>query len=328
MEIHPTIQYLLVFVLLFAGIIVYLRLAGRFNIIDKPNQRSSHNYVAIRGGGIVFWLAALLYWATNRQENLSFFAGLTLLCSISFWDDVSSLPNKVRILIHLLSVSLMFWGLDIFTLLPWWLVLIVGVVSTGILNAYNFMDGINGITGLYSLSVLVGLQYVNYHIKAFTPPDFIHYAIMACLVFLFFNYRKHAKCFAGDIGSMAIAFWIMILLFQLMIASGSVFWILFLAVYGVDSVYTILHRLYLKQNIFQAHRMHFFQVLTNERGISHLKVSALYALVQLAICGVVIYSYMDYRGYDWIIGTGIICSLSPVYLLKFKWLRWNQRKDA
>ncbi|MDR3268214.1 MAG: UDP-GlcNAc--UDP-phosphate GlcNAc-1-phosphate transferase, partial [Tannerella sp.] len=208
------------------------------------------------------------------------------------------------------------------------LVLIAYVFSAGILNAYNFMDGINGITGLYSLSVLAGLQYVNCRIVAFTPPDFINYAIVACLVFLFFNYRKHAKCFAGDVGSMAIAFWIMVLLFQLMIASGSVRWILFLAVYGVDSVATILHRIYLKQNIFQAHRMHFYQVLTNERGISHLKVSALYAMVQLAICGVVIYSYIHYRCYDWIIGVGIICSLSPVYLLKFKWLHWKQRKNA
>jgi UDP-N-acetylmuramyl pentapeptide phosphotransferase/UDP-N-acetylglucosamine-1-phosphate transferase len=199
---------------------------------------------------------------------------------VGFWDDVSSLPNKIRIIIHFLSISLVFYGLDVFTAFPVWLIIIAYILFVGILNAYNFMDGINGMTGLYSLVVLIALQYVNCQLIPFTNPDFINYAGLACLVFLFFNFRKRAKCFAGDIGSLGISFWIVTLLLQLMFATNSILWILFLSVYGVDTVCTILHRLYLKQNIFEAHRLHFYQILSNERGISHLKVTTLYALVQ------------------------------------------------
>jgi len=185
------------------------------------------------------------------------------------------------------------------------------------LNAYNFMDGINGITGLYSLSVLIALQYVNLKMVAFTPPDFINYAASACGVFLFFNFRKRAKCFAGDVGSMAVSFWIVTLLLQLMLATGSVIWILFLTVYGVDSVCTILHRLYLRQNIFEAHRMHFYQVLANERGISHLKVSVGYATAQFIICLVIISLYRLSQPAAWVAGIGMVDLCCLIYLLKF-----------
>jgi UDP-N-acetylmuramyl pentapeptide phosphotransferase/UDP-N-acetylglucosamine-1-phosphate transferase len=252
-------------------------------------------------------------------ENLYFLLGLTLICGVSLWDDISSLPNRVRIIVHFLSISLVFFGLGIFTLLPWWLITAAYILFVGVMNAYNFMDGINGITGLYSLTVLLALQYVNYQIITFTSPDFIYYAILACLVFLFFNFRKRAKCFAGDVGSLGISFWIVTLLLQLMLASGSCVWIFFLSVYGVDSVATILHRLYLKQNIFKAHRMHFYQVLSNERGISHRKVAGGYAFVQLLICGIIVYSYEYYNYHTWIIGTGIVGILSLIYLTKL----WN-----
>ena len=252
------------------------------------------------------------------MDNLCFFVGLTLLCGVSFWDDVSSLPNKIRIVIHFLAISILFYGLGIFHVLPWWLIILSYIFIVGTLNAYNFMDGINGITGLYSLSVLLALQYVNLQIFSFTSPDFINDAILACIVFLFFNYRKRAKCFAGDIGSMAIAFWIVTLLLQLMLKTNTVVWILFITLYGVDSVCTILHRLYLRQNIFKAHRMHFYQMLTNERGISHLKVSAGYALTQLVVSAVIIVCYRWCPAAMWFAGIGMLLFCCGIYLLKFR----------
>src|SRR5205823_1126030 len=133
----------------------------------------------------------------------------------------------------------------------------------GIINMYNFMDGINGITGAYTLVVLGGLQYVNLNIQPFIKADLIWLPMLASLVFLFFNFRKRAKCFAGDVGSVAVAFWIVFLLFKLIMVSNNWIYILFLSVYGVDAVLTIMHRLMLKQNIFQAHRLHFYQILAN-----------------------------------------------------------------
>jgi UDP-N-acetylmuramyl pentapeptide phosphotransferase/UDP-N-acetylglucosamine-1-phosphate transferase len=189
------------------------------------------------------------------------------------------------------------------------------------MNAYNFMDGINGMTGLYSLVILAALQYVNYKLVPFTKPDFIYFPMLACTVFLFFNFRKRAKCFAGDVGSLGISFWIVTLLLQLMLASNSCIWILFLAVYGVDTVCTILHRIYLKQNIFEAHRLHFYQILSNEKRISHLKVSSLYALIQFIVCCAVIYSYNYFKSWIWITAILILLILSLIYLLKFKYLK-------
>jgi UDP-N-acetylmuramyl pentapeptide phosphotransferase/UDP-N-acetylglucosamine-1-phosphate transferase len=247
-------------------------------------------------------------------ENLYFLLGLTLICGVSLWDDITSLPNRVRIIVHFLSISLVFYGLGLFTLWPWWLIIAAYVLFVGVMNAYNFMDGVNGITGLYSLAVLFALQYVNYKIIAFTPPDFIYYAIVACLVFLFFNFRKRAKCFAGDVGSLGISFWIVTLLLQLMIKDRSFIWIFFLAVYGVDSIGTILHRLCLRQNIFKAHRMHFYQIMSNEWGISHRTVSVVYASVQLLICGLIIY----FREYPMPCAIVVAVALSLVYLVKFK----------
>jgi len=314
------LHYLIIAAILFISMPVYFKIADRYNIIDKPNNRSSHNYITIRGGGIVFWFAATLYAIRYIQNfpNIYFLIGITLISAVSFWDDIQSLPNKIRITIHFLSITLIFYAVGLFNQ-PVYIVIIAYIFFVGILNAYNFMDGINGITGLYSLSILIALQYVNTKIINFTPLDFINYAILACIVFLFFNYRKQAKCFAGDIGSMAISFWIVTLLLQLMLKTQSIIWILFLTVYGVDSVCTILHRLYLKQNIFQAHRMHFYQVLTNERGISHLKVSAGYALIQFAICMLIVILYRLCQPLVWIVGISMMALCVLTYLLKFRW---------
>ncbi|MDR1182278.1 MAG: glycosyltransferase family 4 protein [Bacteroidales bacterium] len=314
-------QYLFVIILLFAGMLLYFKIASKCNIIDKPNRRSSHDYITIRGGGIVFWLAALIYSVQYIVESRYFFAGMMLVCGVSFWDDISSLPNRVRITAHFLSISLIFYGLSLFTLFPWWLVVVAYVLFVGIMNAYNFMDGINGITGLYSLAVLIPLQYVNHRLISFTHPDFINYAILACVVFLFFNLRKRAKCFAGDIGSLGLSFWIITLLLQLMIATQSLIWIIFLAVYGIDAIYTILHRIYLKHNIFKAHRLHFYQILSNEKSMSHLTVSFGYALTQFLICAVMI---VTYQLYAWTIGIIIIGILTIIYLLKFKIMKQNR----
>ncbi|GHT53465.1 UDP-GlcNAc--UDP-phosphate GlcNAc-1-phosphate transferase [Bacteroidia bacterium] len=320
MDIILITKYLTTTIILFTGMIFYFRVAGKYNIIDKPNGRSSHDYVTIRGGGIVFWLAAMLYCLNlSSLKDLTglsgFFAlGITLISAVSLWDDIKSLPNSVRILIHFVSISCIFYGLEIFGIGNGWLIMAAYLFSVGVLNACNFMDGINGMTGLYSLAVLTALQIVNYQVIKFTIPEFINYAIIACIIFLFFNFRKKARCFAGDIGSVGISFWIVTLLLQLMIKDRSFIWIFFLSVYGVDSICTILHRLYLRQNIFKAHRMHFYQMLSNEWGISHLKVSAMYASAQLLICGLIIY----FREYQVQFAVTMIIILSVVYSLKFR----------
>ena len=299
-------MYFAVFLVLFVLELIYFKIADRFNIIDKPNHRSAHTEITLRGGGIVFPIAFMLFFiistwgklvhlplhdqAAENQNELLFGIGLLLLCTISFLDDLYDLSSKIRIVFHIISVSFLLAFLNAFVLLPIWAIPILYILIIGILNAYNFMDGINGITGLYSLVALLSLLYVNQNMVSFVDRDFIIYPVLACLVFLFFNFRKKAKCFMGDIGSMGIAFWVVALIGLLMMKTGEIKWILFLAVYGVEVIFTILERLKLKENIFEAHRRHLYQLLANEKKISHLKISALYAAVQLIVNAVVIFS--------------------------------------
>ncbi len=164
------------------------------------------------------------------------------------------------------------------------------VIIIGTLNAYNFMDGINGMTGVYSLITLGSLAYINKDIVEFTDQNFIYYPILASLVFLFFNFRKKAKCFAGDVGSMGIGFWIIGLITLLIMRTGEYKYILLLSVYGMEVVLTIMERLSLKENIFEAHRRHLYQLFANEKKVSHLVISGVYAIIQVIVNIFLIYS--------------------------------------
>lgn len=304
--------------------LLYFKVANHFNIIDKPNQRSSHTEVTLRGGGIIFWFSALLYFVQHIQNNYFFFTGITLVSLVSFWDDIQSLSNKIRISIHFLAITLIFYDLNIFNSINIFGIAAAYILAIGLINAYNFMDGINGITGLYTLVVMSSLLYVNKNIQFFIDANFIKYAMMASLVFLFFNFRRKAKCFAGDVGSIAIAFWVIYLILKLVLATNSLIWLLFLAVYGVDAVCTIIHRLYLKQNIFEAHRLHLYQVLSNEYKIQHRLVSLYYAVVQLAISVLVVFLYQKIN--DVVLFVIIVFPLILIYTVKFYLLNKNKLK--
>ena len=136
------------------------------------------------------------------------------------------------------------------------------------------MDGINGITGGYSLVILAALAYVNKEVVTFVEADFIYTVICSVLVFCFFNFRKKAKCFAGDVGSVSIAFILLFLIGRLIIETEDFSWIVLLSVYGVDSVLTIIHRLMLHENIGLPHRKHLYQIMANELKIPHVMVSS------------------------------------------------------
>lgn len=308
-------QYTILGIILMILMLLYFKVADRYNIIDKPNQRSSHTEITLRGGGIIFWFAALIYFLQNIHTNYFFFTGITLVSLVSFWDDIRSLSNKVRISIHFLAITLIFYDLGVFTLLPFYGVTIAYILAIGLINAYNFMDGINGITGLYTLVVMGALLYVNKNFQFFFDAVFIKYAMIASLVFLFFNYRKKAKCFAGDIGSIAIAFWVIYLILKLILVTNSLVWLLFLAIYGVDAICTIIHRLYLKQNIFEAHRLHLYQVLSNEYKIQHRLVSLYYAIAQTVVSALVIFLYQKIS--DIVLFVIVISPLLLLYTVKF-----------
>ncbi|WP_294593337.1 glycosyltransferase family 4 protein [uncultured Bacteroides sp.] len=274
--------YIIVLVLLFVTELFYFRIADKCNIIDKPNQRSSHTQITLRGGGIIFYFGALAYFLANGFGYPWLMLALTLVTSISFVDDIRSTSQKLRLMFHFSAMALMFYQWGLFSL-DWWWIVIALVVCTGIINAYNFMDGINGITGGYSLVVLTVLAYINSEVVSFVDENLIYTVICSVLVFCFFNFRNRAKCFAGDVGSVSIAFIILFLIGKLIIETKDFSWIILLAVYGVDSVLTIIHRLMLHENIGLPHRKHLYQLMANELKVPHVVVSAIYMVLQLII---------------------------------------------
>ena len=298
--------YIIVLVLLFLTELFYFKLANKFNFIDKPNERSSHRKVTLRGGGIIFYFGALVYFLANHWEYPWFIVALTLITFISFVDDIRSTSQSLRLVFHFAAMVLMFYQWDLFSL-SWWWIIVALIICTGIINAYNFMDGINGITGGYSLVILVTLAYINAKIVPFTEPALINTVLCSVLVFCFFNFRKKAKCFAGDVGSVSIAFILLFLIGRLIIKTEDFSWIILLSVYGVDTVLTIIHRLILHENIGLPHRKHMYQLMANELKMSHVMVSFIYMVVQTVV--IVGYIMCLNYGYWYLFGTVLLLSL-------------------
>lgn len=302
--------YAVIFALLVLLELAYFRVADRFNIIDKPNLRSSHATVTLRGGGVVFLFGAWIYAAFFGLAYGWFLLGLTLIGLVSFIDDVRSLPDSARLVVQFAAMFLMFYQFGILNWRDWWIVLIALVVCVGITNAYNFMDGINGITGGYSLAVLAPLIFLNCRLDFVSMPLLIVTGL-SLLVFCFFNFRKKAKCFAGDVGSITIAFILLFALGRLILATGDFSYIVFLAVYGADSVLTICHRIQLRENLGEAHRKHAYQLMANELGMPHVEVALIYMAIQLAVSFGMVFCRVNHYAY---LGMTIV-ALMAAYLI-------------
>jgi len=280
MEI-PSLTLFISFFLLIGALLVYFRLAEKWGIVDRPNERSSHTSLTIRGGGIVFPLAAFLWFFLFGFGLPWLITGVALLAVVSFSDDLKPLSSLLRILIHLAAVTLLFVQTGVFGL-PWPYIFAAYILTIGWINAFNFMDGINGITPFYSIVALITFLYIN-RSEHFAPDELIILLIIATLIFTWFNARKQARCFAGDVGSVSMAFLLAFLMASLMLKTNMVVWVLFFAVYGIDSVFTILFRIERQENIFKPHRTHLYQYLANEMGWPQLSVAGLNAGVQLFI---------------------------------------------
>ena len=330
--------YILIFVLLLLAELVYFSIADKFNIIDKPNQRSSHTTIVLRGGGIIFLIGAWVWSAFFGFEYPWFLAGVTLIAGVSFVDDIRSLPDSVRLVAQFAAAAMAFYQLDILHWDMWWIVLVALIVYVGATNVINFMDGINGITAGYALAVLVplGLLNTNYHELSmnlatncssvfssdgvFVDQSLIVASIIAAIVFCIFNFRPKgkAKCFAGDVGSIGIAFIMLFLLGNVIIKTEDITWLIFLLVYGVDGCLTIIHRIMLHENLGEAHRKHAYQIMANELKIGHVKVTLLYMAMQLAVSLGFVYLCPNTALCHWMYLLGALVVLAIAYVLFMK----------
>ena len=307
------IELIVLAIILFLIEYFFIQLAPKLNFFDLPNERSSHVKPTIRGGGIIFIFAALIFFIYNQYEYPYLVLALTLVGFISFLDDIKSVSNKIRFAFHLISMLLVFYQLDLFNSLPTVYLFLALIVFIGVMNAYNFMDGINGITALYSLSVLVPLciTETNDTIKTIEL-----YTIVAVLIFSFFNVRRTALVFAGDVGSISISLLIVFFIISRIQQTFDFTLIGLLLVYGIDTIYTLMHRIYHRENIFKAHRKHLYQFLTNEGKFAQLNISLLYTIIQLGINFLIVNQLVNL--YQFLL---ILIVLSIIYWkIKFRFL--------
>lgn len=280
-------------------------LVRKLAIIDMPNERSSHTQPTPRGGGVglvamtVFGLLCSQFiWHLTTWRGLWFYlGGIALLAAISWLDDIRTVSAKIRFLVHFLAAGIVVakWGYwETFTLpfwgdiqLGWGGLLLTLVWIVGLTNAYNFMDGIDGIAGGQALVAGIGWALVGWMLG-----DKFVFAMGGLLAastlgFLFYNWSP-AKIFMGDVGSTFLGFSFAVI--PLIAAQSApqghryIPWIGFLFIWPfvADTGFTLLRRIRNGENILQAHRSHLYQRMVIA-GYSHQLVSLLY--IALAILG-------------------------------------------
>lgn len=280
------IKFIIVTISLFLLELLYLKIARAKNIKDTPNHRSAHSVTTIRGGGIIIILGLILYPIFFKATDSFYFflIGAFIVAIVSFIDDIIMLSSKLRIAIHLIAFSLLFYSLNLFnfeTYLSIIIILIIYIFSIGFINIYNFMDGINGITFLNTLSCYCVLLYLNNYYIVFTDNNLLIILILSIIVFGFFNFRNKAICFAGDIGSITIGFSLLYFALKFYLISQDISILLMFSLYLIDGGWTIFERILRKENIFEAHKRHLYQIIANDLKISHLKISFVYFILQL-----------------------------------------------
>ena len=316
--------YVIIALLLFVLELVYFRIADKCNIIDKPNERSSHTCVVVRGGGIIFTIGLWIWSIWSGFEYPWLLAGVMLAAGVSFIDDIHSLLDSLRLVAQFAAMFLVFQEIGLLHWDMWWIVPIALIAAVGGTNIFNFMDGVNGITGGYSLAMLIPLYLLNQKYE-FANETMLVVVILSVLVFCLFNFRTKAKCFAGDVGSIGMAMILVFCVGRLMMVTGDITWIVLFLIYGVDGCLTICHRIMLHENLGQAHRKHAYQLMANELHIPHVVVSTIYMVLQLIISLIAIYVIPDTVVAHWcyLVVAAIVVAIAYV-LFKMKYYHLHE----
>lgn len=309
-------EYVGIAIMLLAFEFVYLQIARRLKIVDLPHHQSSHKGWVIRGGGIIFYAAFLLWSISHGFKWGGGLLGLTILAGVSFLDDVRGVSPTIRLICQFVAVLVMINYSGLLNNL-YHVILILAIACVGAVNIYNFMDGINGMIGGYSLVVSLALLYVNKYMVHFAPESLLVYVTMSVVVFCFFNFRRRAKCFAGDVGSLSMGFIMVYFVLVVALRGHSMSWMAMLIVYLVDGGMTLFHRVLLRENLMKPHKKHAYQIMANELKMPHLVVSGIYMGLQ-AVCCVWYFAYPGYL--TLFLETGILVTMYLVFMKKYYYL--------
>ena len=297
------VAYIVLLIALLAVELLYMRFARALGVVQGCHQRDSHSRPTVIGGGIVFYVAGVVAILMVAPVDWWLFGGITVLAAISFADDLRPQSVCSRLVVQALAVGAVLYAAGCSL---WWL-----VPALAFVNACNFMDGINGLAAGYNLLLMLTLLAAE-HLLGYEYNALTLCTLAACIVFTFFNFRTRPSCFAGDVGSITVAAIALYLLAELMAAAGSLRFVAFVAVYGVDAALTIVHRILLRRPIWRAHRMHLYQLLSNEVGLPHLVTASIYVCVQLLIN---VGALLIAPDYDYAYLAAVIAALSVVYII-------------
>jgi len=274
--------------------LMYIRIAHFYNIYDHPVGRSSHLNRTITGFGVFVIFGLLLYSIAFPYTLKSFFIiGLLMISTISYIDDLVFVKHFIRLVFQVFALTLMAIELPFnymmdFEKLP--LIIAIVILGIGVLNAFNFMDGINGMLGLTNLVILLSFLWLNSNsvdIKgnpvSFIRNEFLYTYIIGVSIFLGLNLRRKAIVFAGDTGSIALAFIVLYLMLNLIFKTGNYAYFLLFSVFGIDAGLTVIFKLLLRENIFVPHRDFLFKKLVHVGKYKHVNISIIYASLQALI---------------------------------------------
>jgi UDP-N-acetylmuramyl pentapeptide phosphotransferase/UDP-N-acetylglucosamine-1-phosphate transferase len=315
MDLFPKYYYLIIFLLLSAGMFIYLKIAEKWSIVDQPNLRSSHQITTKRGAGILYLLAFVIYLMVSSNNNLTLILSGLILGGVGFIDDLKNLNFKIKLAIQLI-VILSYLIVQDYLSLDWYYTILIFVFLIASINIFNFMDGINGLTILYSLSFLMSFYYINTEFISFINPNMLLVMIICNVIIGFLNIRTKAVCFIGDVGSISMGFLYATLALILMIKTNSFAPLVLIMVYAVDAGWTIMERLSLKENIFLPHRRHLYQILVNELRFSHILISISYFTIQMLLNMVWLLNYENINSGIFLSTTFIILSICYLIIKK------------
>jgi Fuc2NAc and GlcNAc transferase len=296
------------FVLTYFGVEFFRRWSVRKNILDLPNERSSHTRPTPVGGGLIIVFVSLFLFAffifLNESEfPTGYFIGAGIVVLISWLDDLYKIPAVMRFVCHCFAAvtviasfqnfvgigAPLFWGFNLQYIAP--VVLFFWIVW--MINAYNFMDGIDGIAALQAITAGIGWIFVAYRFGSETTGEYAAILAASAFGFLLLNWHP-AKIFMGDVGSAFFGYTFAVLPFLaeretpqrtpvFFIAALFLLWL-----FVFDTSVTVLIRILQRKKIWEAHREHLYQKLVI-RGCTHQSVTGIYGFLSLLIIVVLIF---------------------------------------
>ena len=319
-------------VVTFAGVGIFRPWAERRQILDLPNERSSHTSPIPRGGGLILVAVTLSFgWLLSagtadpawRPVYLHYAAGATLIAAVSWLDDVRSTANSMRLMVHLLAAVVAINGLGYWdsiqlpllgsVTLGWWGALVTALWIVGLTNAYNFMDGIDGMAG--SQALVGGLAWALLGWTGGHPLAGGLGWLLACgsAGFLIHNWYP-ARIFLGDVGSAFMGYTLAVLplmdgFFGKQDSRAPLAGFLVVWPFVFDTSFTFMRRLWRRENVFAAHRSHLYQRMTSAHA-GHIRVALLYAGLAMIGCVLALLWSMQMA-----LGSGMILIALPVLCL-------------